>query len=63
MMYKNEGGMLALYRGIIPTVAGVAPYVSGIISLKAPALLWVQLTNAGWAELHGLRICSYLPHA
>lgn len=27
VMYKNEGGWLALYRGIIPTVAGVAPYV------------------------------------
>ncbi|KAI2625836.1 solute carrier family 25 member 42 [Hypoxylon sp. NC1633] len=27
MMYKQEGGMAALYRGIIPTVAGVAPYV------------------------------------
>jgi solute carrier family 25 phosphate transporter 23/24/25/41 len=26
-MYKNEGGFFALYRGIIPTVAGVAPYV------------------------------------
>ncbi|KAF2268568.1 mitochondrial carrier protein-like protein [Lojkania enalia] len=26
-MYKYEGGFLALYRGIIPTVAGVAPYV------------------------------------
>ncbi|KAI0009892.1 mitochondrial carrier [Xylariaceae sp. FL0662B] len=26
-MYKNEGGIRALYRGIIPTVAGVAPYV------------------------------------
>jgi solute carrier family 25 (mitochondrial phosphate transporter), member 23/24/25/41 len=26
-MYKNEGGWKALYRGIIPTVAGVAPYV------------------------------------
>ncbi|KAI9642975.1 hypothetical protein NHQ30_008709 [Ciborinia camelliae] len=26
-MYKTEGGVLALYRGIIPTVAGVAPYV------------------------------------
>lgn len=26
-MYKTEGGMPALYRGIIPTVAGVAPYV------------------------------------
>lgn len=27
-MYKMEGGVPALYRGIIPTVAGVAPYVS-----------------------------------
>ena len=27
LMYKNEGGLPALYRGIIPTVAGVAPYV------------------------------------
>jgi solute carrier family 25 phosphate transporter 23/24/25/41 len=26
-MYRNEGGVVALYRGIIPTVAGVAPYV------------------------------------
>ncbi|KFG77864.1 putative mitochondrial carrier protein [Metarhizium anisopliae] len=26
-MYRTEGGMKALYRGIIPTVAGVAPYV------------------------------------
>ncbi|KAI9810396.1 MAG: hypothetical protein M1827_006282 [Pycnora praestabilis] len=26
-MYKTEGGIRALYRGIIPTVAGVAPYV------------------------------------
>jgi solute carrier family 25 phosphate transporter 23/24/25/41 len=26
-MYKTEGGWTALYRGILPTVAGVAPYV------------------------------------
>jgi len=26
-MYKTEGGVRGLYRGIIPTVAGVAPYV------------------------------------
>ena len=26
-MYKSEGGFRALYRGIVPTVAGVAPYV------------------------------------
>lgn len=28
LIYKNEGGATALYRGIAPTVAGVAPYVS-----------------------------------
>jgi solute carrier family 25 phosphate transporter 23/24/25/41 len=27
IMMKTEGGWKALYRGIIPTVAGVAPYV------------------------------------
>lgn len=26
-MYRTEGGFAALYRGIVPTVAGVAPYV------------------------------------
>lgn len=26
-MYKTEGGFFALYRGILPTIAGVAPYV------------------------------------
>lgn len=30
-MYKTEGGLAALYRGILPTVAGVAPYVSAIV--------------------------------
>lgn len=30
LIYKNEGGFVALYRGIVPTVAGVAPYVSEI---------------------------------
>lgn len=27
-IYHNEGGILALYRGIVPTVLGVAPYVA-----------------------------------
>jgi len=31
-MYRTEGGIKALYRGIIPTVTGVAPYVRGYIS-------------------------------
>jgi solute carrier family 25 (mitochondrial phosphate transporter), member 23/24/25/41 len=26
-MYKTEGGWIALYRGIVPTIMGVAPYV------------------------------------
>lgn len=26
-MYRDEGSMMALYRGIVPTVTGVAPYV------------------------------------
>ena len=30
LMYKNEGGLLALYRGLIPTVMGVAPYVCAL---------------------------------
>lgn len=33
MMYKTEGGILALYRGIVPTVAGVAPYVSSNLKI------------------------------
>lgn len=33
-MYKNEGGVLALYRGIIPTVAGVAPYVRLYLKIR-----------------------------
>lgn len=27
-VYKNEGGFFALYRGIVPTTMGVAPYVA-----------------------------------
>ena len=27
LMYNTEGGLRGLYRGIVPTVAGVAPYV------------------------------------
>lgn len=38
-MYKTEGGMSALYRGIIPTVAGVAPYVSHISSARTLCMI------------------------
>ena len=33
-MYRTEGGIVALYRGIVPTITGVAPYVS--IETQAP---------------------------
>ena len=39
MMYKTEGGFLALYRGITPTVAGVAPYVRRHVVRKLSCLL------------------------
>lgn len=44
-MYKTEGGLLALYRGIIPTVAGVAPYVSFPLFFEWTQLIliWVGL--------------------
>lgn len=34
LIYRNEGGVVALYRGIVPTVAGVAPYVSSVLALS-----------------------------
>ena len=37
-MYKTEGGITALYRGMIPTVTGVAPYVSGSSPRVSPAM-------------------------
>ena len=52
-MYKTEGGMLALYRGIIPTVAGVAPYVSSI-PRRAQNEAGPADTLAGGAQLHDL---------
>jgi len=30
-IFKTEGGFPALYRGILPTLAGVAPYVSAML--------------------------------
>jgi hypothetical protein len=39
LIYKNEGGIVALYRGIVPTVAGVAPYVSLIMILERYSML------------------------
>lgn len=36
-IYKTEGGMIGLYRGIVPTVAGVAPYVSSLLFALLPS--------------------------
>ena len=38
-MYRTEGGISALYRGIIPTVAGVAPYVRFSLDQKTQGML------------------------
>ena len=43
-MYKQEGGLPALYRGLIPTVAGVAPYVRPVPSLLTPHTLLLGTT-------------------
>ena len=51
-MYQKEGGISALYRGIIPTVAGVAPYVR----LRDRLLIMVLIRDLGRVELHGLRV-------
>lgn len=32
LIYREEGGLRALYRGIIPTAVGVAPYVVSTFS-------------------------------
>lgn len=50
-MYKTEGGVKALYRGIVPTVAGVAPYVCGYLRVFVVSYL---LMNVGRSQLHGI---------
>lgn len=54
-MFRTEGGVSALYRGIIPTVAGVAPYVRACGQVVRR---YVQLltANTGWPQLYGVRI-------
>lgn len=47
-MYKNEGGFLALYRGIIPTVAGVAPYVG--LNFMVYEIARTQFTPEGQSD-------------
>ncbi|EUC51370.1 hypothetical protein COCMIDRAFT_165 [Bipolaris oryzae ATCC 44560] len=44
-MYKTEGGVPALYRGILPTVAGVAPYVG--LNFMVYEMARTQFTHDG----------------
>lgn len=52
-MYKTEGGILALYRGIIPTVAGVAPYVG--LNFMTYEIVRTYLTPEGEKNPSALR--------
>lgn len=47
-MYKNEGGFFALYRGIVPTVAGVAPYVG--LNFMVYEMARTQFTHEGQTD-------------
>lgn len=60
-MYKTEGGVLALYRGITPTVAGVAPYVR--YALQVSNEVMQLILDQGRLELHDLRIRTEMAHA
>ena len=54
-MYKTEGGVAALYRGIVPTVAGVAPYVGNPGGICGWPLEGIELTGStGRLELHDI---------
>lgn len=60
-MYKQEGGAAALYRGIIPTVAGVAPYVSAGLSVSYSSAWLRSADPAGRIELHDVRVRPQVP--
>lgn len=51
-MFRTEGGVKALYRGIVPTVAGVAPYVytPGQTALLVPhfCLRTIRSASTSW---------------
>ncbi|GAA5919203.1 hypothetical protein JCM1841_002500 [Sporobolomyces salmonicolor] len=40
-VYREEGGLKALYRGLIPTAAGVAPYVGGNFAVYEALKQWL----------------------
>ncbi|CAN6617193.1 mitochondrial carrier protein Leu5p [Trichomonascus vanleenenianus] len=45
-IYRNEGGMRALYRGFIPTTMGVAPYVGLNFCVYESMRRWVTPADA-----------------
>ncbi len=59
-MYKTEGGFFALYRGIVPTVAGVAPYVSAFYSFWDYSFADF---GKGRSKFHDLRISEEMAYA
>lgn len=42
---KKEGGMLALYRGLSPTIAGIAPYVALNFTVYEGLKIWLTSKN------------------
>lgn len=59
-MYKTEGGVSALYRGIIPTVAGVAPYVCLAVVMRRTQiqemLTIYRLASTSWCMNQSVRL-------
>lgn len=62
-MYKTEGGIVALYRGIVPTVTGVAPYVGPLRQPPCRVSSQRLIFESGWTQLHDLRAGSQVSDA
>ena len=62
-MYKTEGGFSALYRGIIPTVTGVAPYVSCLVPCYLSLRCFKSNRDQGRPQLYGVRSGPRVFHA
>ena len=51
IIYRTEGGLRALYKGIVPTAVGVAPYVVRVIC--AISSMWTE------ALVQGINFAAY----